>query len=478
MSHVLKYNVADQIAYFRAYDTDGTAKTDLTSATTGLTLSVFRVGASSVSIASLSDKAADDSTHADGAIRSVGGNLYTIDIPDAATATQVPSVVVRGSYTGGVVEGLEHPIVAYNPAVAYSTGTPLDAAGIRTAVGLASANLDTQLGTIDTVVDGTYLQVLAVLERLPAALVGGRIDASVGAMANNVITAAAMATDASAEIADAVWDEAYAGHTTAGTFGKLMDTIRKSNLSIDGEVTSAITPTTLTFSSNVSATSSAYAHAVLLFVSGPLAGENSPIISYNSTNGVFLLEEELTAAPSAGDEFVIIAGSHVHSVVDIQAGLATSAELTEIKGATWSSSTDTLEAIRDASGGGGGTVIVAPIQAEVPPRSVETLLRAYRGETVDQIVSVVESDGTTPVDLSGKSLEIVFEGYLGTDLAVIATANITVSGDDNNVVTFAYPSAVTATVGRYYWSLRDDAAPSQVYLNGEVEVLRAAVNDP
>ena len=402
MSHVLKHNVADQIAYFRAYDTDGTAKTDLTSATTGLTLSVFRVGASSVSIASLSDKAADDSTHADGAIRNVGGNLYTIDIPDAATATQVPSIVVRGSYTGGVVEGLEHPIVAYNPATAYSTVT-------------------------------------------------------------------------NASVADAVWDESYAAHTTAGTFGKLMDTIRKSNLSIDGEVTSAITPTTLTFSSNVSATSSAYAHAVLLFVSGPLEGENSPIVSYTNTNGVIVLEEPLTAAPSAGDEFVIIAGSHVHSVVDIQQGLATSAELTEIKGATWSSSTDTLEAIRDASG---ATVVVAPIQAEVPPRSVETLLRAYRGETVDQIVSVVESDGTTPVDLSGKSLEIVFEGYLGTDLAVIATANITVSGDDNNVVTFAYPSAVTATVGRYYWSLRDDAAPSQVYLNGEVEVLRAAVNDP
>jgi hypothetical protein len=371
MSHVLKYNVADQIAYFRAYDTDGTAKTDLDSSTTGLTLSVFRVGASSVSIASLSDKAADDSTHADGAIRSVGGNLYTIDIPDAATATQVPSIVVRGSYTGGVVEGLEHPIVAYNPAVAYSTGTPLDAAGIRTAVGLASANLDNQLGTIDTVVDGTYVQVLAVLERLPAALVGGRMDSYLGATANNVIT-----------------------HNTLAT-----NCIGNSQLA-----TSAINA--------------------------------------------------------------------------IQSGLATSAELTEIKGATWSSSTDTLEAIRDATGGGGGTVVVAPIQAEVPPRSVETLLRVYRGETVDQIVSVVESDGTTPVDLSGKSLEIVFEGYLGTDLAVIATANITISGDDNNVVTFAYPSAVTATVGRYYWSLRDDAAPSQVYLNGEVEVLRAAVNDP
>ncbi|MFO0203035.1 MAG: hypothetical protein ACK528_07885, partial [Alphaproteobacteria bacterium] len=32
-----------------------------------------------------------------------------------------------------------------------------------------------------------------------------------------------------ATIADAVWDEAYSGHTTAGTFGKLMDTLRKSN---------------------------------------------------------------------------------------------------------------------------------------------------------------------------------------------------------------------------------------------------------
>ena len=173
MSHVLKHNVADQIAYFRAYNTDGSAKTDLTSATTGLTLSVFRVGAASVSIASLSDKAADDSTHADGAIRAVGGNLYTIDIPDAATATQVPSIVVRGSYTGGVVEGLEHPIVAYDPAVNYASATK--AADIET---------DTQ----------------DLQSRLPSALVSGRIDASVGAMAADTLTASALASDAVTEI--------------------------------------------------------------------------------------------------------------------------------------------------------------------------------------------------------------------------------------------------------------------------------------
>jgi len=145
MSHVLRVGVADQIAYFRAYNTDGSAKTDLTSSTTGLSLSVFRVGALSVFIASLSNKAADNTAHADGAIRNVGGNLYTIDIPDAATATQVPSIVVRGSYTGGVIEGLEHPITGYDPSVNY----------------------------------GTNAQSLDIQSRIPDALENGRMKASV-----------------------------------------------------------------------------------------------------------------------------------------------------------------------------------------------------------------------------------------------------------------------------------------------------------
>lgn len=127
MSHALRVGVADQIGYFRAYNMDGSAKTDLTSSTTGLTLSVFRVGASAVSISSLSAKAADDTAHTDGAIRAVSGNLYTVDLPDAACADQVPSISVKGSYTGGVIEGPEHPLIGYNPAsvaVGANTTTP------------------------------------------------------------------------------------------------------------------------------------------------------------------------------------------------------------------------------------------------------------------------------------------------------------------------------------------------------------------
>ena len=127
MSHALRVGVADQIGYFRAYNTDGTAKVDLTSSTTGLALSVFRIGAAAVSISSLSAKAADNTAHADGAIRAVSGNLYTVDLPDAACADQVPSISVKGSYTGGVIEGPEHPLVGYNPAsvaVGANTTTP------------------------------------------------------------------------------------------------------------------------------------------------------------------------------------------------------------------------------------------------------------------------------------------------------------------------------------------------------------------
>lgn len=53
----------------------------------------------------------------------------------------------------------------------------------------------------------------ALSGRIPSALVSGRMDCSVGAMASNVITAAALATDAGAEIASAVASELSADIT-------------------------------------------------------------------------------------------------------------------------------------------------------------------------------------------------------------------------------------------------------------------------
>ena len=112
--------------------------------------------------------------------------------------TRLPAALVAGRMDSSVgamaADTLTSSALAASAVTEIQAGlSTLDAAGVRTAVGLASANLDTQLSGIQS--DTNDIQT-----RLPAALVSGRIDASVGAMAANVLTAAATAADFTAEI--------------------------------------------------------------------------------------------------------------------------------------------------------------------------------------------------------------------------------------------------------------------------------------
>lgn len=126
-------------------------------------------------------------------------------------------------------------------------------------VGSPSTVLNLSGTTIKTATD-VETDTADIQTRLPAALVGGRIDANMGAISadsvaadnaeaffdgtgyagtGNVIptvttltnlpaitanwlTAAGIAADAGAEIADAVWDEAIAGHAGAGSTGEAL----------------------------------------------------------------------------------------------------------------------------------------------------------------------------------------------------------------------------------------------------------------
>jgi hypothetical protein len=137
-----------------------------------------------------------------------------------------------------------------------------------------------------------------------------------------------------ATIADAVWDEAYSGHKTAGTFGKLMDTLRKSNNVIEGTILASPTPTTTVFRiSGADYPTGALKHAVLWMESGASQEQNSPILTTtNNGDGTITvtLEEALVTAPSAGDTVLIDPTSHVHAIAAIQTGLATSANQTLI----------------------------------------------------------------------------------------------------------------------------------------------------
>ena len=280
-------------------------------------------------------------------------------------------------------------------------------------------------------------------------------------------------------IADAVWDEQYSQHTAAGTFGKLFDIWRKSNPAIDGVVTASVTPTTTTFSTNITGyPSGAFIHSVLLFVNGSTNAEsNSPIIGYVSANGVITLEEPMQQAVQVGDEFVIAANTHVHPIATI------AAEIWNSLVATYQAAGSFGKAVGDTKAD--TTTILASAGVNVLPavgisasRAPGVFLSPFVGELISQSITVYASDGTTPIDLSAKTLEIVFEARGGGDVAVIADGDITISGGDDNVVTFAYPSAVTAQERTLRFSLRDAGSPFTVYLTGLCKVSIAPSNDP
>ena len=104
----------------------------------------------------------------------------------------------------------------------------------------------------------------------------------------------------------------------AGTIERTFWQLAKTQTLADGEVSG--TPTESAFDTNLTTVTGAYDHLLLVFASGPLNGEARPIDSYSSVNGRITLQEPLTAAPSATDEFIIVP-DHNHAVSDIAIGV-------------------------------------------------------------------------------------------------------------------------------------------------------------
>ena len=259
----------------------------------------------------------------------ISDGFYAFDLTQAETNGSevliIPSSVTSDIQVIGC-PALQITTPASWPSDVVQTGDSFARIG---AAGAGLTNLgDTRIANLDTTVSsrlapaGTLANVTTV-----NGLANGVITAS--SIASDAITASKVAADVSAEIADAVWNEDYASHTSAGTFGKLLDILRKANLSVDGATSG--TPTVNTFDTNLTAATGTYDHQLLVFTSGNLEGVSRPILSYTQTNGVIVLQEDLPSAPSASDEFTILV-QHVHPVSEIQDGLATQASVDVIDG--------------------------------------------------------------------------------------------------------------------------------------------------
>lgn len=200
------------------------------------------------------------------------------------------------------------------------------------------------------------------------------------------------------------WDRAYADHTTAGTFGKLMDQLRKANQAIDGSIDGASTTTSL--NTDVTGyTDEAFDHELLLFVSGTLEGESRPILTYNGTTGVMTFEEPWTSAPSVADEFVLLP-AYIHARSEITDSIWSELQSGYTSAGTFGNYLDA----KVSEGGSGGTVDANLIEVQGQPVTLDDLnlfvdywnplqgnvLRLTRGDTYEVSIN-------TEINISDKS---------------------------------------------------------------------------
>lgn len=282
----------------------------------------------------------------------------------------------------------------------------------------------------------------------------------------DIITASSIASDASAEIADAVWDELTTGHVVANSFGVLatsmsstvtnietkVDTVDSIvdailvdtteigsagsgltnvpwNSSWDSEVESECKDalifyyldkimqnvgsvddnlsdaTTTYFKTNLGAAASGYYDdSIVSFITGSLSGQSKPIASYGGSGdtGSISLDEALTAAPSNGDQFVIIR-SHVHPISQIQSGLATSSALSTVASNVSTILADTNEIQGDWTNGGRLDLILDELTTQ--------------GDTNQSKIDVIDGIVDSILVDTGTTLPAVLGTPTDTDLA-------------------------------------------------------------
>lgn len=171
----------------------------------------------------------------------------------APTAAQVADAVWDELLSGHAVSGsageaLSAAGTAGDPWTtalpgAYGAGTAGKIIGDNINATISSRASQTSLDTLDDYVDTEVAAIKAKTDQLTFGT-ANRVDAQVygveagaitaGAIAADAIGASELAADAVAEIADAVWDEATAGHVTAGSTGKaVVDILEDTSTTLD-----------------------------------------------------------------------------------------------------------------------------------------------------------------------------------------------------------------------------------------------------
>lgn len=241
--------------------TTGVGKTGLVAASLTVTFTRYETDNDVVTTdvtSSMNDLASLTAAHNDWGWFEVSNTLskgqYRLDLADALFASGAWYVVVQVTITSGTaattlkqfrlvavnaLDGVRYGLTALPNAAADAAGGLIisDAGGLDADAQLVTKINDilTDTGTtLQAELDGIQADTEDLQARTPAALVGGRMDASVGAMAANVLTASALNADA----VDEIWDETIGDGTLTAR-----QTMRVNVASLAAKLSGAATTT-------------------------------------------------------------------------------------------------------------------------------------------------------------------------------------------------------------------------------------------
>lgn len=343
---------------------------------------------------------------------------------------------------------------------------------------------------VQTEVNKVIADTEDIQSRLPAALNGGFMQSYITGVSNssadtissriatNIVGGSYDWPNAVGEIVDKVWDEALTGgtHNVATSAGRRLRTLADTVILKDGDTVAADNAGTINGTNGLGRIKlQPDVGTVCVGQAVRVSGQVRYIEAYDADTQYATVDSQWCSIPEIGDEYTVFNLRNALIQKINSAGEGTIAypiaklwELLEDESG-YRFTAKALEATPAA--------ITIPAASFAPARTDTTNLIVYIGETISQVLVVYEADGTTALDLSGKTLTVVFEDMEQSDTGVVASASVTVSGASNNICTFAYPSAVTDEVGQFRYALHNEAAPKTVYSQGLLLVKAAANKD-
>ncbi len=198
------------------------------------------------------------------------------------------------------------------------------------------------------------------------------------------ITAAALATDAAEEIADTVWDETLATHTTAGTFGGRV--LRAVNSNVEVQVTG---------SNHVAADIHELQPGVITSADFAAGAINANALATDAVTEIaqgVLTEATSTSTYAAGDVGNVLARLH---------------NMIQTTGADFQFDSTAL-ALAPTGGGGGGSTIAAgnvPYQLRADTQYPDGAVDVYVGTLLRLDMQVQDRDGNA-IDLTGATVTV------------------------------------------------------------------------